>query len=505
MTDEVTSSSMKRIALAAVLLPTLFTLSHDRAGDALTGAAAQSRPIEVRDSVAIETAFRVPGSYRILPGTYRGNFVLTADDVILDASGVRFEPQSATTATLVILGSRVRITGLVVANGAPDRDTINVGANTITTFDELPRDVTLERVTAEAGPNGGHRGFGLHGIDIKLIDCRATGFWENGRDSQAIWINNGPGPYLVDGGYFEASGENIMVGGALFGILDPNVIPSDITIRNAHLKKPLEWKGGNGAPKRGTVKNLFELKVGRRVLVENCVLENNWKDGQAGSAILIKADNQEGLTPWVVTRDVTFRGNVIRNSPDSYVVNIRGIHPTLPTRRTANVAFEHNLFVGVSNGIQAGEGVDGLRVERNTFLTITGTFLSFYGTGTSADAAEDESSAVERDPVDRDPGRLPAERPGGERTAGRTGQFRTPLVFTGNVLHSGAYGVKGDGKAPGVDSLEYYAEVRAFSGNVIERGPRSIPYPAGNTIVAPGALLRLLDPQSLRYPGEAGY
>jgi hypothetical protein len=506
---EVSSPAMKRLLLTLLLAPVFLAAAHDHWDRGPGGAVAlQARAIEVRDSVGIETAFRVSGSYRIVPGTYRGNFVLTADDVTVEASGARFEPQDPTTATLVVLGSRVRISGLVVANGAPDRDTVNVGTNTITSFDDLPREVTLERVTAEAGPNGGHRGFGLHGFDIRLIDCRATGYWEDGRDSQAVWINNGPGPYLVDGGYFEASGENIMVGGALFGIRDPNVIPSDITIRNAHLRKPLEWKGGDGAPKRGTVKNLFELKVGRRVLVENCVLENNWKDGQAGSAILIKADNQEGVTPWVVTRDVTFRGNVIRNSPDSHVVNIRGVHPASPTRRTANVAFEHNLFVGVSNGIQAGEGVDGLRVERNTFLTITGTFLSFYGTGTSADAAgEDEAdvAAGQRDPADRDPERLPLEQPGRARARAHDGQFRTALVFTGNVLHSGSYGVKGDGKSPGVESLDHYADVRAFSGNVIERGQRNIPYPAGNRIVAPGTLLKILDPQSLKYPGDAGY
>ncbi len=498
---------MKRFLLTLLLAPAFLVAGHDHRDLWPGGAVAQARAIEVRDSVGVETAFRVPGNYRILPGTYRGNFTITADDVTVEATGARFEPQDPSRATLVILGSRVRVRGLVVANGAPDRDTINVGANTITSLEELPREVTLERVTAEAGPSGGHRGFGLHGIDIRLVDCRATGYWENGRDSQAVWINNGPGPYTIEGGYFEASGENIMVGGARFGILDPSVIPSDITIRNAHLKKPLEWKGGDRAPKRGTVKNLFELKVGQRVLVENCVLENNWKDGQAGSAILIKADNQDGLTPWVVTRDVTFRGNVIRNSPDSHAVNIRGVHPTSPTGRTANVAFEHNLFVGISNGIQAGEGVDGLRVERNTFLTISGTFLSFYGTGATAgaSAADEGAEAVERDPAARDPERLPLEQAGRQRERGRGGQFRTPLVFTGNVLHSGAYGVKGDGKAAGIETLEYYARVLAFTGNVIERGPRNIPYPAGNRIVAPGTLVKMLDPESLKFPGDAGY
>ncbi|HOC18548.1 MAG TPA: right-handed parallel beta-helix repeat-containing protein [Vicinamibacterales bacterium] len=499
---------MKRVALALLIAPVILIAGPGGWEPWPSGTPAlQARAIEVRDSVAIATAFRVPGNYQILPGTYRGNFVVSADDVTVEATGVRFEPEDRGRAALTILGSRVRITGLVVANGAPDRDTINVGANGIATLEELPRDVTLVRVTAEAGPNGGHRGFGLHGIDIKLLDCRATGFWENGRDSQAIWINNGPGPYLVEGGYFEASGENIMVGGALFGIRNPAVIPSDITIRHAHLKKPLEWQGGEGRPKRGTVKNLFELKAGQRVLVEDCLLENNWKDGQAGSAILIKADNQEGVTPWVVTRDVTFRRNVIRNSPDSYVVNIRGIHPASPTRRTANVTFEHNLFVGVTNGIQAGDGVGGLRVVRNTFLTITGTFLNFYGTGVDQGGEDEERArAVERPPAAHDPQRAPIDPP--HRLPDRprpSGRFRTPLTFVGNVLHSGAYGVKGEGKASGIDTLEYYAQVLDFSRNVIERGSRAIPYPPGNTIVGPGALLGLLDPSSLKYPGDAGY
>jgi hypothetical protein len=501
---------MKPPVLAVVFVLAPFFLC-ERASPAHTATAPDGagqelrRAIEVRDSVGVATAFRVAGTYRIVPGTYRGNFVITADDVTVDGTGARFEPEDRNAAALVVLGSRVRVKGLVVANGAPDRDTINVGANTIASLDELPRDVVLEEVAAEAGPNGGHRGFGLHGINVSLINCRATGFWENGRDSQAVWINNGPGPYLIDGGYFEASGENIMIGGALFGILDRSVIPSDITIRNVHLRKPLEWKAAPGRPKRGTVKNLLELKVGRRVLVENCVLENNWRDGQAGSAILIKADNQEGRTPWVVTRDVTLRGNVIKNSPDSYVVNIRGVHPNQPTGRTANITLERNLFVGVTNGIQSGEGVDGLTVVRNTFVQITGTFLNFYGTGAAGGAAAGEDEEVERQGP---PGRVETDRPSPPRRQPREGDhgpFRTRLTFTGNVLHAGAYGVKGEGKASGVDTLEWYTQVVAFRGNIIERGARSIRYPDGNTLLNPGSLLPMLDPVTFKYSGDAGY
>ena len=441
--------------------------THDSppASVSVTVAAEEPSGSQVlSDAAAIAAAFDTPGRYTIAPGAYVGNFVITGSDIEVDATGVRFEPADRYAATLTVLGSRVTVTGLTVVNGAPDRDTVNVGANSIPTIDALPHDVRLERVAAEAGPTGGHRGFGLHGVNITLVDCRATGFWEVGRDSQAIWINNGPGPYTILGGYFEGSGENMMVGGALPGILDPAGIPSDITVRNAHFKKPLEWKA-----KPGSVKNLFELKAGRRVLVEDCLFENNWKDAQAGSAILIKADNQGG-TPWMETSDVVFRNNIVRNSPATYVVNIRGTYPANPSVRVRNVVFEHNLFDGVTSGIQSGEGVDGLRVVRNTFYQITGTFLFFYG------------------------GLLPD---------GTT--FKTDLTFSGNVLHEGAYGVKGDGTAAGVATLAKYANVLDFTGSVIERVNHYYSYPAGNTIVAPGTLDAVLDPVTRKYPGEVGY
>ncbi len=416
------------------------------------------------DAAAIAVAFETAGRYTIAPGTYVGNFVIAGSDITVDATGVRFEPENRYAATLTVLGSRVTVLGLTVANGAPDRDTINVGSNAITAIADLPHDVTLEQVVAEAGVGGGHRGFGLHGVGITLIDCRATGFWEVGRDSQAIWINNGPGPYTIDGGYFEGSGENMMVGGALPGILDPSGIPSDITVRGAHFFKPLAWKA-----RPGSVKNLFELKSGKRVLVEDCLFENNWKDAQAGSAILIKADNQGG-TPWMETSDVVFRHNTVRNSPAGYAVNIRATYPANPSVRVRNVVFEHNLFDGVSSGIQSGEGVDGLRVVRNTFYRISGTFLFFYG-GLLADGTT----------------------------------FKTDLAFAGNVLHEGAYAVKGDGTASGVATLNRYANVIDFTGNVIERVNHSYTYPPGNMIVEPGTLDAILDAVTRQYPGEAGY
>lgn len=61
------------------------------------------------------------------------------------------------------------------------------------------------------------------------------------------------------------------------------------------MRKPPEWKGAR------SVKNLFELKHAKRVLVEGNVFENNWADGQTGMAIVLKSTNQGGGNPWAQT------------------------------------------------------------------------------------------------------------------------------------------------------------------------------------------------------------
>jgi hypothetical protein len=95
-------------------------------------------------------------------------------------------------------------------------------------------------------------------INSWIADCHSRGF-----DSQAIAGWTGPGPFLIENNYLEGAGENVMFGGA-----DPRIqglVPSDITIRRNHFYKPTSWKGV------WTVKNLFELKCARRLLIEGYV------------------------------------------------------------------------------------------------------------------------------------------------------------------------------------------------------------------------------------------
>ena len=69
--------------------------------------------------------------------------------------------------------------------------------------------------------------------------------------------------------YLEAAGgENVMFGGADQSI--PDLIPSDIGIRGNYFFKPLTWKKDDPSygGKHWTVKNLFETKNARRVVID---------------------------------------------------------------------------------------------------------------------------------------------------------------------------------------------------------------------------------------------
>ena len=427
----------------------------------------------VRNAAELTIALRSGGAIRLAPGRYTGNFVIDVNGTTLegrgdlpdrrvapaDVSGVVLAPADPLVPPLRVSASHVRVRGITVLNGAPDRETVVVGSHTAADVLEQPDDVTFDRVAVLAGESGGVRGFSLHTRRVTLTRSHVAGFWYRGRDAQAVWGLNGPGPYIIRDNYLEGSGENILFGGASIHIT--NCIPSDVEIGDNTIAKPDAWR-----TLTGSVKNSVEFKAVRRALVEHNLIDGNWKDGQDGSAILLTPRNQDGNSPWVAVEDVTIRGNTLRRTIQGYAVSILGRDNEHVSGQTARIIIERNLFVDARNGIRVVGGVEGaLTVRRNTFPAITNNWLAFSGTG----------------PL-------------------------TPLTVTGNVARSGAYGISGDGStAVGAPSLKL-AKVVAFGGNVIERtGERRVPWPAGNTLLAPGELGKLLDAQ-LRHPdASVGY
>ena len=118
------------------------------------------------------------------------------------------------------------------------------------------------------------------------------------------------GTWKVYNNFIEASGENIIFGGATKGA----ATPSDIEVRLNHFYKVPAWNRNDPdyvSPYEGfngyIVKNIFELKNARRVLLEGNRLEYSWGGyTQKGFAIL--------LTPrgaWASVEDVTIRYNYV--------------------------------------------------------------------------------------------------------------------------------------------------------------------------------------------------
>ena len=115
----------------------------------------------------------------------------------------------------------------------------------------------------------------MNGAHQAVLGSYVSDFHELSADSQAIKGWTGPGPLLIENNYLEGAGENVIFGGA-----DPSVVglvPSDIVVRGNLLHKPLSWRWRK---QRWSVKNLFELKSARRVLIENNSFVNNWEADQ---------------------------------------------------------------------------------------------------------------------------------------------------------------------------------------------------------------------------------
>lgn len=454
------------VVLAQTRTPEQIGADLDAAAALLGKVAAEVRGLvqpppavtTVTTAAELKAALAKGGAIKLADGgVFVGNFVVSVDGTSLLGTGT-LQPADGLTPTVRVTASDVTVIGPTVLGPNPDRETFAVGTTAATSVEQNPSNVRVDSVRLVANAGGGLRGFSLHGRNITVTHARVEGYWFKGRDNQAIWISNGPGPYTLTDNYLEAAGENILVGGDTVRI--PGCVPSDILIRGNTLTKPLAWKT-NGA----TVKNLLELKTGRRVLIENNLLENVWPSGQDGSAIQITVRNQYGDSPWAEINDVTLRGNTVRGMSAGWGINVLGhdnLNPPPKSVQMQTLTIEGNYFPDAPNFLRVGRGVaTALVVRHNTFPAVTGVALNFNGVGAD----------------------------------GITPLVLTPLTFTDNVGKGGAYGVSGDGGVGiGLPALQRFAPIQAWANNVLEKtAARTIKWPTGTLLVEPGALAAQLD------------
>jgi hypothetical protein len=299
---------------------------------------------------------------------------------------------------------------------------------------QVPHNLVLDRCYIHADPAGElTRAVALNSGRTEITNSYISDVKAVGRDTQAVCGWNGPGPYRLVNNYFEASGENIMFGGADPAI--PNLVPSDIEIRRNTFFKPLAWRGV------WTVKNLFELKNARRVVIDGNLFENNWRDGQAGYAILFTVRNQSGTAPWSTIEDVQFTNNIVRHTGGA--LNILGRDDLQPSQQTSRVTIKNNLFDDVSDARWGGSGA---------FLIINGARDVLVEHNTVMHAGNVATAA-------------------GAPTIG--------FVFRNNLMAHNDYGVFGDALGYGTVAINHYFPNSIFERNLIAGAP-DWRYPANN-------------------------
>ena len=453
---------MTRTAAAAAIVASL-----------LTSAAGQSgSSIRVPAGGDLQSALNMarPGDTIVLDAgaTYVGNFVLpaklgggdafitirsSAADSLLPGENERIGPQHAphlpklrspNTQSVLSTAPGVHHYRLLhlefQANSGGFGDIIRLGdgSSAQNTHASVPHNLIVDRCYIHGDPvHGQKRGIALNSASTSIINSHVSEIKAVGQDSQAIGGATGPGPYTISNNYLEGAGENVMFGGSDPGI--PNLVPSDITITNNHIAKPIAWRGS-----RWTVKNLLELKNARRVRISGNLLEYNWLHAQTGYAVLFHVRNQDGQCPWCQVEQVVFEHNVVRHSAAG--VSILGTDYLHPSRQTRDITIRHNLFYDIDNKNWGGNGyflkmTDGPRdvvVDHNTIIQ-----ENAYGILVVSDP-----------PV-------------------------LGFTFTNNLVRHNAYGLKGDSRAAGLDTIRAYLPASTVTANAIADAPAHL-YPGGN-------------------------
>ena len=308
-----------------------------------------------------------------------------------------------------------------------------------TSLSQVPHHVIFDRCYVHAPAGGAEfiRGLIFDGAHTAVIDSYVSGFVSRTNDTQAVWGFNGPGPFKIVNNYLEAAGETIMFGGGAARI--PNLVPSDIEIRQNDFKKLLAWRPGDpsyaGTP--WLVKNHLEFKNGQRALVEGNLFEDHWAGGQSGFFLMLTPRVESGANPWAVASDITVRHNWVRRTTAGIAASGHD-WPASTFVTSARVAIVNNVFEdlgiyvvpGAFNGVvvMPTNGIQDLVIEHNTiFNTYTPVFF----------------------------------------TGGVTNGVMTGFVFQNNILHGGGYGILGDGIGNGLLALNGYTPGWTFDGNAL--------------------------------------
>lgn len=321
------------------------------------------------------------------------------------------------------------------------------------TLEEVPHHFEIDRCYIHGLPGVYlKRGIELNSAFTDITNSYISEVHAQGQETQAILGWNGPGPFTIVNNYVEASGINLLFGGATPSI--PNLVPSDMQIRNNHFYKQPSWRVGDpnfspvphrpGVADHWSVKNLFELKNARRVMIEGNKLENSWVDAQIGYAVLFTVRGEGGTVPWATVEDVQFSNNIVRHAASGIQILGRDCANNI-CNTTKRITVRNNLFDDIDSTRWNGgygallvitEGADRVTFDHNTVFQNGHIIVA-------------------------------------------DGAANTNFVFTNNIAPHNLYGIFGSGSSPGNPTISTYFPGSVFRRNIIP-GAHPPSYPPDN-------------------------
>jgi hypothetical protein len=408
-----------------------------RQGGSFQAALNRARPgdtILLQAGVTFEGAFKLP----VKSGNKFITIRTSATDLELPPADRRIDPKKHA-ALLPKLKSNVKGQPAILAvNGAHHfrfigvefeptieglYNIIQIGTGEEKVVEDLPHHIEFDRVYIHGSPTEGQRrGIAANGRFIKITNSYISDIKRKGEESQAIAVWSTDGPVEIVNNYLEAAAINILFGGAGSFL---RLVPTNCIVRGNHLNKPLNWREENW-----TVKNLFEIKNGKNIRVENNLMTNNWAMAQDGAAILFttRADNGDAT----IIQDIEFVNNIVRGSANGISVyggEGSGGH---------NLKIRNNLFEEINGEKWVSPGYfmkssewDGLTIENNTIIQ-SGNIATAYGK-----------------PVKN-------------------------FVFRNNIVFENEYGIKGDNMGSGQEVINKLFSNGTVTGNIIIGGKSSL-------------------------------
>jgi hypothetical protein len=362
-----------------------------------------------------------------------GNRVAPADE---SKMAIISTPNVAPALTFLPDSNHWRIIGIKITTSYVSKNTLywlvgmglQPSGGWITSVSDLPDNIIFDRTYIYGSASTAiQRGIYANAQAFALVDSYCDEIVDSGADAQCINAVNGTGPFLIQNNFLQASGENIMFGGADPAITD--LVPSDITIVGNLFQKNTSWRG-----KISDIKNFLELKNGQRLLIDGNVFQYDWAGGQQWSLLFRPVSS--GKAPWTVVQDVTFTHNIVQHVPDGLETAASdGSFP--PAQPCARILVRNNLFTDVSSASWGGsQGASFYAASNLTY--VTHDIIFDHNT-----AFSDGKGLMLGD-------------------AGHVINFQ----FTNNLVEFGNYGIFGSGVAQGSAVISAYSNNAFYDKNV---------------------------------------